>query len=85
VRCNLKLECSVLVELSKRKLCVQVLVEQTWQGGDRRNSEIRAQVMSEKEYLSEPEWLGRSRITSNMTSRSDVVVYGYTLWTVRNV
>jgi hypothetical protein len=29
--------------------------------GDRRNGEIRAHVLSEKEYHSEPEWLGRNR------------------------
>ncbi|EAT80546.1 hypothetical protein SNOG_12134 [Parastagonospora nodorum SN15] len=35
--------------------------------GDRRNGEIRAHVMSEKEYHSEPEWLGGSRKSSSMT------------------
>jgi len=38
-------------------------------GGDRRNGEIRAHVMSEKEYHSEAGWLGRSRKGSSMTSR----------------
>jgi hypothetical protein len=35
--------------------------------GDRRNGEIRAHVMSEKEYHSEPEWLSRNWKGSSMT------------------
>jgi hypothetical protein len=37
-------------------------------GGDRRNGEIRAHVMSEKEYFSKPEWLSTSVKRSSMTS-----------------
>jgi hypothetical protein len=37
-------------------------------GGDRRNGEIRAHVMSEQEYLSKPEWLFTSIEIGSMTS-----------------
>jgi hypothetical protein len=59
---------NLLLQLEMRELRVQVLVVQTWQCGDRRNGEIRAHVMSEKQYLRVPEWLGRSRMRSSMTS-----------------
>ncbi|KAF2827696.1 hypothetical protein CC86DRAFT_290339, partial [Ophiobolus disseminans] len=47
--------------------------------GDRRNSEIRGQAMSEQEEHQETEWLDKSRKGSNMTSNWDLVVYGDTL------
>jgi hypothetical protein len=63
--------CRVLEKSLKRELCVKVLVEQTSLGGSgqRRNGEIRAHVMSEKECLSKPEWLATSLKRGSMTSR----------------
>lgn len=51
------------------ELRVQVVAEQTCQSGDRRNSEIRAHVMSEVQEFSKSEWLGISRKRSSMTSK----------------
>lgn len=82
---GLELVCSGLVELSKHELRVQIVVDQTWRSGYRRSDEIRGQVMSENEELSEAEWLDQSRKGSSMTSSLDVVAYCDTLWTSRNV
>lgn len=70
---------------TKHQSCVQVVEEQTWQYGGRRNGELSAQVMSENEKLCETEWLVASGQRSTMTSGMDVVEHCDGLWMLRVV
>ncbi|OAK99852.1 hypothetical protein IQ06DRAFT_222664 [Phaeosphaeriaceae sp. SRC1lsM3a] len=65
-----------MARILQRELRIQVVVEQTWQSGDRRNGEIRAHVLSGLEEPSKTEWLGLNRKGSSMTCKFGSVGYG---------